>query len=189
MKTNFAAYSLLLAITTSAHAQAGAKPAPAKDCLAGQLSVTTDSGNGEFDGMSHSGTQLVIRNTSSAACRVQSLPAVTMKGSSGEPLQVSVVPASNPFRGPMVNGKPVPMGHGPVVLPVTLQAGAQANSTLRWVSGEVYDHSVCVDVASASLSTADGSIDAPLAAHICGPDEQHVQITATRFIAHRGGKM
>lgn len=80
-----------------------------------------------------------------------------------------------------MNGKPIPMGHGPVVLPVVLTSDALANATLRWVSGAVYDHSVCLNVASISISTAGGTVEAPLPTHICGPDAQHIQATATQF--------
>lgn len=188
-KTSLAAWCFWLAFAGTAHAQpVTTASAPADECTSSQISVTTDGSVGDFNGMSHSGTLLVVRNTSSLACRLAVLPAVTLESNSGEPLQVAVVPASNPFRGPMVNGKPIPMGHGPVALPIELRAGDSVSSTLRWVSGSVYEHSVCVDVASVSVATAGGNADGRLSAHICGPDADHVQLTATRFAPESGGR-
>lgn len=98
MKIKQIACCLLLVLAGTAHAQALVKVLPAQDCEASQLSTAFSSGNGEFVGMSHSGTRLAIRNTFATACRLQRMPTVAMKGSVGQVLEVNVIPASNPFR-------------------------------------------------------------------------------------------
>lgn len=44
-------------------------------CKASDLALGTDSEHGNFNGMSYSGTLLVLRNLSSAACHVAVRPA------------------------------------------------------------------------------------------------------------------
>lgn len=60
------------------------------------------------------------------------------------------------------------MGHGPVVLPVIVPAGAEVTSSLRWVSGEVYSKNTCITPTQLTV-TIDGKQQATaLSAHLCG---------------------
>src|SRR3954464_10511918 len=80
-------------------------------CSAQMLSVVTDARDGDFNGMSHGGTYLVLTNTSGQACTIPGLPTITMKDSRGIGL-------------PVVRKAPVGMHPGPIVVPVRLEPGA-----------------------------------------------------------------
>ncbi len=129
-------------------------------CKAEQLSLGFDGENGAFDGMSHSGALLVVRNLGPQACRLPGLPTLSFKDAAGHAL-------------PIARQTPVGMHPGPVVLPVILAAGAEATAPLRWVSGEVYSPSRCYSAASASLQLStipgSGALSSPFQGRICGP--------------------
>lgn len=176
---------LILAFTitlfpSAAHAQQPAIKAVLM-CQSNQLSLGTDDENGNFDGMSHSGTLLVLRNISSTACRIQPIPQISFKTSAGKDVPIVVTQKNNPFQGPLVNGKRVPMGHGPVVIPITVVPNAEATLTLTWVSGDVYDHGTCLTPAALLLTLRGSTLQTPFSGHVCGPDPSHVGISATRF--------
>jgi hypothetical protein len=69
---------------------------------------------------------------------------------------------------------PMGVGHGPAALPIVVAAGGAVSADLTWVSSAVYDHSRCVDVATVSAAVGDGAVHTPLAAHMCGPNADHV---------------
>lgn len=168
-----------LLVLATAHAQTGnaaqrtaAVPAaPVRMCAATDLSLATDAENGNFNGMNHSGTLVVLRNLSSTACRVPAIPQLTFADNSGS-LQAS---AQTP--GFLRPG----MGHGPVVLPVIVPAGAEVTSTLRWVSGEVYSKNICITPTQLTLTIAGQPQTAALAAHLCGDATKGVTYEQTRF--------
>lgn len=110
---------------------AGSAGPPA--CVARQLSLSVDGKDGAFDGMSHSGTELSIRNTG-ADCTLPALPVVRFLDARGR-----VLPAGR--------RAPPGMHPGPVMVPVRLGGGHRAASDLRWVSGPVYAHSRSVRAA------------------------------------------
>jgi hypothetical protein len=153
-------------IAILALALAATPPAPLPSpilppCKAEQLSLGFDAEGGAFDGMSHSGALLVVRNLGPAACRLAGLPTLGFKDKAGQPLPIARQP-------------PVGMHPGPVVLPVALAVGAEATAPLRWTSGEVYSPSRCYTPATATLALdpADpGSavVSGPVQARICGP--------------------
>lgn len=132
-----------------------AAPAALPACTAAQMSVATDAENGAFDGMSHSGTLLVLRNQGPAACRMPGLPTVTFKGADGKPLTI-------------VRQVPRGMHPGPVVVPVGVAAGAELTAPLRWVSGAVYDHSRCLTARFVAVSIGTGSQQIPFTGTVCG---------------------
>lgn len=107
---------------------AAAASVSAPPCTAAQIRVSTDGRDGDFDGMSHGGTLLVLRNVGARACSVPGLPTVHFLDPRGRAL-----PASRKA--------PIGMRPGPVVLPVTIAPGGRATTGLRWVSGPVFDHS------------------------------------------------
>jgi hypothetical protein len=141
-------------------ALAATPPAPPSPilppCKAEQLSLGFDGENGAFDGMSHSGALLVVRNLGPGACRLPGLPQLSFKDPAGQAL-------------PIARQAPVGMHPGPVVLPVTLVVGAEATAPLRWVSGEVYSPSRCFTPATASLAIGAANLTSPFQGRICGP--------------------
>jgi len=132
-----------------------AAPAPLPDCRANQLSLAFDGEGGAFDGMSHSGSLMVLRNVGPTACRVPGLPRLTLKGAKGEAL-------------PITRNAPVGMHPGPVIVPVGVAPGAELTAPLRWVSGAVYDRSRCYDVRAAAVTIGGETIQTPLRGRICG---------------------
>jgi hypothetical protein len=145
-------FALALAVTPPA------PPSPiVPPCKAEQLSLGFDRENGAFDGMSHSGALLVVRNLGPAACRLSGLPQLSFKDQAGHAL-------------PIARQAPRGMHPGPVVLPVTLSAGAEATAPLRWVADEVYSPSRCFTPATASLALGPAAtLSSPFQSRICGP--------------------
>ncbi len=127
-------------------------------CTPDQLSLGTDDENGNFDGMSHSGTLLVVRNLGEAACRLPAVPQITLYGASGLLNVTFAMPAA------MRQG----MHPGPVVLPVIVAAGAEVTANLRWVSNDVYDPGVCVTATSLHLKVAGKDIATATSHQLCG---------------------
>jgi hypothetical protein len=125
-------------------------------CAGRDLAVSTDARDGDFNGMSHGGTLLIVRNQGRRACTVPGLPMVTLSDARGQAL-------------PAVRRAPAGMHPGPVVRPVTLRPGQRLGTGLRWVSGPVYDRSRCYDAASVSVAIGRAVVRASLRAHLCGP--------------------
>lgn len=123
-------------------------------CRASHLHLSVDGRDGDFDGMSHSGTALTIRNPG-PDCMLPALPVVTFWDARGRTLSAA-------------RRAPVGMYPGPVMLPVRLPAGQQAVIELRWVSGPVFTHNRSLRVAGVSLRLGDGTLRAPLAAALYG---------------------
>lgn len=125
------------------------------NCTADDIALRFDGADGNFNGMSHSGTYLILTNKGQHSCRVPNQPELTFVDKKG-----AVIPAK-------VN-VPVGMHPGPVMTPVLLAPGASARSGLRWVSGAVYLRSKCADVAKATVQLDSGEVSAPLRGHMCG---------------------
>jgi hypothetical protein len=140
----------LISFAVSAHA------APAA-CSAHDLQLTFKGRNGEFAGMSHDGALLVLRNISKRTCTVDLRPELEFSDASGKPvaLEARVPPGMHP---------------GPVLMPLTLKPRAAASGKMKWVMGEVFDNSHCIDTADVSLTLADGTVSkVPFQAHVCAP--------------------
>lgn len=129
---------------------------PAPRCRPADLQLGTDGEQGDFNGMSHGGTWIVVRNRSRRACSVDALPRLAMQDARGRAL-------------PVARNRPVGMHPGPVVLPVRIPAGGAVATGIRWVSGPVYADSRCYDAARATLSINGATLPLALAAHLCGP--------------------
>lgn len=123
-------------------------------CSASQLSIRLDDKNGEFSGMSHSGTLLVVRNIGASACSVPRLPELRFEDAAHQPLAI-------------VRQVPVGMHTGPVVLPANIPPGAEATAELRWVSGDVYDGHHCVTTAAALVTIGNETYRQAFAGHFC----------------------
>lgn len=127
----------------------------AQPCTAADLSLATDGEGGAFNGMSHGGTLLVLRNIGARTCTVPALPAVRLRDAHGRDLPIARTP-------------PVGMHPGPVMLPVAVAPGAEATAALRWVSGPVYSHGRCFAVATLAVAIGRDRIATPLKAQVCG---------------------
>ncbi len=129
-----------------------AGPGPAPPCRAAQLTLSRDGRDGDFDGMSHSGTQLVVRNTG-PDCAIAALPPIEFRDARGRVL--------NARRRP-----PAGMHPGPVMLPVRLATGARATTDLRWVSGPVYPDDRVARAAAVALRIGRRAVRVPIVAEI-----------------------
>ncbi len=143
---------------------------PLASCTASQLSLATDNESGNFDGMMKSGTLLVVRNLSSTPCRMTPLPRISFRDAADKELKVSITVAGTAGMHP-----------GPVVLPIVIAPGAELTATLRWVSGEVFDHTACVSPTQLAIEIDDTTLHTMFKGHICGEDADHIAVTATRL--------
>lgn len=160
---------LLLSFTLTLMCNAQAAQPPAL-CTANQLTFSTDSEGGNFNGMSHSGTLAVLRNIGPAACRITPLPRLTFSDAAGKNLGATATIAGARFMHP-----------GPVVLPIIVAPGAEITATLRWVSGEVYDKSVCIEPANLHARFGTIELQAKTGAKICGDAGKPLTFEMSRF--------
>ncbi len=123
-------------------------------CHANQLRLSLDPHDGEFNGMSHSGTELSIRNTGSD-CMLIALPAIQLSNTRGLAL-------------PAVRQTPRGMHPGPVMVPVRLPGGHRAATNLRWVSGPVFPHSRSARAGKITVQIGTDVLRAPLVAVLYG---------------------
>ncbi len=158
----------LVATAKSAFASPTLKPFPM--CDANQLSLATDAENGSFNGMSHSGTLLVLRNLGPSTCRIEAFPEVTFNDAKG-PLKITFTVPGRKFMHP-----------GPVMVPAVVAPGAEVTSTLRWVSSPVYDPGVCFQVTTVTVQVGSAKQTSPLSASICGASALSVSVENTRFL-------
>lgn len=137
-----------LMLSTCAHA------APA--CRVGDMSLKLDDGNGEFNGMSQSGTMLVMRNTGKVTCTLGVLPEVVFDDADHHLLSAE---------------RRVPRGMhpGPVLMPVQLRVGKEATSRLHWVASDVFDGGHCIRPARLSVSLEGRSLHVPFGRMMCAP--------------------
>jgi hypothetical protein len=157
-------FGICLALATLAAAPAAmAEPA----CDPNQLSFAVDSESGQFDGMSHSGTLLVLRNLGPAACAVPARPELAFLDANRQPLAVS------PQR------PPPGMHPGPVIPPVAVPVGAELTSEARWVSSDAFGANNCVAPAFVALAMGSHTFVAPLETHLCGAAGQKPSYTVT----------
>lgn len=144
--------------TTSAQAQSA-------DCAPSQLAFSLDNGNGRFNGMSHSGTTLVLRNTGTSTCTISApLPTFT----DADKRTLDIVAQDSP-------------GSHPAPTTTTLAPGATVSSDMRWVSGNVYDHGHCESPAIITLTAGKQTVAASFAGHLCGPGGKPSTYTLTPF--------
>ena len=158
-------------------AQANPSPQPPataimalRPCDAGELSPATDGENGSFNGMSHSGTLVILRNIGTTACSVPAIPQLTLLASNNKPLAATPELPGTRFLHP-----------GPVVLPVPVAPGAEVTATVRWVAGPVYSDNLCLDVQTLDITIAGRHLHTPLGAHLCGERAKGVTFELTRF--------
>jgi hypothetical protein len=151
------AVALILAASASAAPMQSASGLLA--CTAAQLSLSFDGEGDNFDGMSQSGTLLILRNISSQTCTIPGRPSLTFEDTSAKKLAISLE-------------TPPGMHPGPVILPVALPTGAEATGEIHWVSGEVFNNSRCFSPASVAIKFGTDVLSAPFSGHLCGPSGQ-----------------
>ncbi|MGI4756418.1 MAG: DUF4232 domain-containing protein [Janthinobacterium lividum] len=169
-----AAVLLLLPANGMAQRKGATGPAGADPsipmCEANDLSLATDDENGSFNGMSQAGTLLVLRNLSPAACRVPQRPEITfLQGTSVLDIKQEISGAK--FMHP-----------GPVLVPVVIVPEAEVTSKLRWVSGEVFDKSICVTPSAIAVAIGNSKQQVAVAAHICGDRAKGITFQATPLV-------
>lgn len=118
-------------------------------CAPSQLSLAFDGQGGAFNGMSHSGALLVIRNMGPKACRLPALPRLLFKDAKGRPLPIARQSAAG-------------------ARAVGVAAGAELTAPLRWVSGEVYDRSRCLTPAYAAVAVGSDWLQIEFTPRLCG---------------------
>ncbi|CAM5247750.1 DUF4232 domain-containing protein [Rhodanobacter lindaniclasticus] len=142
--------------------------AGAAACTPLQLSLRLDADQGRFNGMSHAGTMLVVRNTGTAACTIAAMPSPRLQDASRQTLAISA------------NASPAPTGQPPRI---ELAPGASVASDMRWVSGNVYDDGHCESPAFITLATGSGTVTAPFEGHLCGAGGKPSTYSITPFQA------
>lgn len=123
-------------------------------CRPTQLRMRLDAKDGNFNGMSHSGTRVVLRNQG-VTCQLPALPLVEFRDA----------------RGRLVAARrraPTGMHPGPAMVSVRLARGEQATTDIRWVSGPVYPSSRKATAASLIVHVAAGAVRTPIAADLYG---------------------
>jgi hypothetical protein len=134
-------------------------------CRAAQLRLSVDGRDGDFNGMSHSGTALSIRNLG-ADCTLAKLPVIELRDARGRVL-------------PAVRQSPPGMHPGPVMIPVRLGAGQRATMDLRWTSGPVFPANRSVIAATVALRIGHALVRSPLKAVLFGPAGKTVTFQQT----------
>lgn len=150
---------------------AGTVP-PTPDCRAAQLRLSVDRAGGDFNGMSHSGVALSIRNVGHD-CALPALPKVAFHDARGRPL-------------PTIRRAPPGMHPGPVMVPVRLAGGDRAELTLRWVSGDVFSPGRSVRARSVTVQVGAGTLRVPLDATLYGAAGKAVTFDQTPARAMEG---
>ncbi|WP_166669739.1 MliC family protein [Rhodanobacter sp. TND4FH1] len=145
---------MLLALSACSSPPAAHPSARKTDiCHASQLSLRLDGKDGEFNGMSHSGTMLIVRNNGATSCTIPALPVPRFVDANGQSLEIvahAAIPAV------------------PELPPLVLAPGASVESEMRWISGNVYDGGHCESPAQIALPLATEKISSAFTGHLCG---------------------
>lgn len=126
-----------------------------RSCKPSDLSVHFDDGQGEFNGMSHSGAWIVLFNHSASRCTMPAVPQILL-----EDAQAHV----------LATGKPVQPLPDQRLRQTILRPHVQWRASMYWVSGDVYDGGHCVTPMRAVLKfpVGDLGVDFPQRT-LCGP--------------------
>jgi hypothetical protein len=135
--------------------------------------VSLDDGGGAFNGMSHSGARLIVRNTGDETCLLRMRVGIRFKDAKGNMLVIGTNDARLSQRG-MMSGALSPS--------LRLPAGKNASATLRWVSGNVYDHGRCLRPTSIGLQFGLGDVaNVRFDGVICGEQGKVVMVDQSSF--------
>ncbi|KFD24818.1 hypothetical protein [Yokenella regensburgei] len=116
--------------------------------------VHTDDLSGLYDGMSQSGTTLVLHNTGPGACMFPPRPALIFSDASYHPMLVE----RRTVRG---------MNPGQVLPPVIVPADRELQILLRWLSSDAFDGGNCIRTAFVSMDLAGGTLTVPFDSQMC----------------------
>lgn len=130
-------------------------------CRPSQLRLSLNGRDGDFNGMSHLGTELSISNLG-PDCTLPTLPMIGFRDARGRTL-------------PALRRAPVGMHPGPVMMPVRLAAGHRATADLRWVSGPAYTHSRSIRAATITVMFSGVTLRTPIKAVLYGEAGKSVQ--------------
>jgi membrane-bound inhibitor of C-type lysozyme len=140
-------------------------PAAAGDaCQAAHLDFSVDPGDGRFNGMSHAGAMLTVRNTGTAACTLPAWPTPSLTDAGKRPLNI-VAPASS----------------APAPSAIRLAPGSAVESEMRWVSGNVYEDGHCESPAFIVLAIGAETVSSPFTGQLCGAGGKPSTYTLTPF--------
>lgn len=129
---------------------------PLPPCRADQIMLSLDGRDGDFNGMSHSGTLLILRNRG-PACQIGGLPRIAFLDGRGRAM-------------PIARSVPIGMHPGPAIMPVSMLARGVASTPLRWVSGQVFDPGRCLSPRRLTVAIGDGQVSTRFEGRICGPN-------------------
>ncbi|EKS6645675.1 DUF4232 domain-containing protein [Enterobacter hormaechei] len=152
IKTGLITLSLLAGALTDAQA--------ADLCQAANLKMSIDHRDGQYDGMSHRGVVLDIRNTGTTACKLDARPDLIFSGTLSDGTTATAKAKSSPGMHP-----------GPVLPPVILAPQQTQHSLIRWVSGDMFDdgHN-CITTGRALLSVGDHTLSTAAEFYMCAPE-------------------
>jgi hypothetical protein len=141
---------------------------PPGPCPAAQLSFSLDSEGGNFNGMSHSGTLLVLRNFGQNPCSVPGRPMVGFEDAEHHrlPISLEVPPGMHP---------------GPVIPPVVIPPAAEVTSRMRWVSGDAYGANNGVSPAFITLTVGENILRLEFNGQLFGPAGKNPTYSLTLF--------
>lgn len=148
---------------TSANQTDKRRPGPPA-CQSSQLALSLDAGDGRFDGMSHSGTMLLLRNTATVACTLPAQPQLILTDAHKQTL--NIVAQQTPAASTST---------------ITLAANGSATSDMRWVSGDVYDGGHCDTPARMLLTLGAQTVATAFAGRLCGAKGQPSSYVLTAF--------
>ncbi len=157
---------------------AGQDKAPGKQsrstvamCQADQMSFGTDDEGGNFNGMSHSGTLLVLRNLGSKACEMPAIPELSFFDEKGR------------LHAKRESSLPKFIHPGPVAPPAIAAPGAELTATMRWVAGKVYEHSVCIEPTRLAIAINGKPIQTAFQGRLCGDHAKGISYQTGRLAA------
>lgn len=158
----------LILFSSSSYLPAAPSSSTPLPCHAAQLSLALDEENGNFNGMSHSGTLLVLRNLGPDTCTVPGRPTLGFEDASHHPLPASLE---------------VPRGlhPGPVILPVAIPVGAEVTSEMRWVSSDAYGANNGISPAFITLAIGSDKLQSNFTGRLFGPEGKHPSYSMTLF--------
>lgn len=148
-------------VSLSGAASAAATHAVVPACAATRLRLSVDGRDGAFNGMSHGGVALSIRNFG-PDCTLSAVPTLRFDDAHGKRLPVRF-DAAAPAR----------------ATPLRIAGGHRAETEVRWVAGPVYAHSRKVSAAAVGVRFGAAMLRAPLAAVMYGPSGQAVVVQQT----------
>lgn len=132
---------------------------PILPCESSDITVHDDDHGGQYDGMSQSGTTLVLQNTGSRACMLPPQPVLTFSDAEHHTMAVE----RRPVRG---------MNPGPVLPQVIVPADRELLILLRWVSSDAFDGGNCIRPAFVSLGLSGGTLTLPFDHQMCAAKGQ-----------------